>query len=161
MFVLIKINFKKKKKTNQINFFRLKGKYMNIEFDYAGQAVGGQIISYLLEKSRVVHQNEGDQNFHIFYQLISGLDELNLKKLQLRRDPSVYYYLNQGETAIDYNIDDSKQFIVVKNALKVFDFTEIEEESIYKIIASIIHMGQVGFFEGMRSDKNFSIKNLN
>lgn len=120
---------------------------MNIEFDYTGEPKSGQIISYLLEKSRVVHQNEGDQNFHIFYQLISGLDELTLNKLQLRRDSSVYYYLNQGETNVDYNIDDSKEFLNVKNALKVFDFSDDEEESIYKIIASIIHMGQIGFFE--------------
>ena len=118
---------------------------MNIEFDFTGEAISGQIHEYLLEKSRVVHQNEGDQNFHIFYQLISGLDESSLQKLQLRRDASVYYYLNQGETAIDD--DDSKEFLNVQNALKVFDFTEEEEASIYKIIASIIHMGQIGFLE--------------
>ena len=72
-----------------------KGKYMNVEFDYTGEPISGSIISYLLEKSRVVHQNKGDQNFHIFYQMISGLDEATLQQLQLRRDPSFYNYLNQ------------------------------------------------------------------
>lgn len=120
---------------------------MNIEFDYTGEPISGSIISYLLEKSRVVHQNKGDQNFHIFYQMISGLDELTLQKLGLRRDPSFYNYLNQGDTNAECSIDDSNEFLNVKNGLKVFDFSEEEEQSIYKIVAAIIHMGQIGFFE--------------
>ena len=120
---------------------------MSIVYDYTDEPISGSIISYLLEKSRVVHQNKGDQNFHIFYQMISGLDEQTLQSLQLRRDPSFYNYLNQGDTNAECSIDDSKEFSNVKNGLKVFDFNEAEEESIYRIVAAIIHMGQIGFFE--------------
>lgn len=69
---------------------------MDVQFDFTGAPEGGNILNYLLEKSRVIHQNHGERNFHIFYQLLTGGDDALLREMHLKRDLDAYYYLSDG-----------------------------------------------------------------
>jgi len=57
-----------------------------------GLPVGGVVLNYLLEKSRVVRHTEGEENFHVFYELIHGADTSLLDTLHLSDDSDNYRY---------------------------------------------------------------------
>ncbi|XP_038669057.1 unconventional myosin-Ic-like [Scyliorhinus canicula] len=119
------------------------GKYMDVQFDFRGAPVGGHILNYLLEKSRVVHQNHGERNFHIFYQVIEGGDEDLLRRLGLERSPQSYQYLVKGHCAKVSSINDKNDWKTVHKALSVIDFSNADIEELLNVVASVLHLGNL------------------
>ncbi|KAK1788386.1 hypothetical protein P4O66_015993, partial [Electrophorus voltai] len=122
------------------------GKYMDVQFDYKGAPIGGHIINYLLEKSRVVHQNHGERSFHIFYQLLESGDNSLLTRLGLQKtNPQHYHYLVKGNCPRVSSISDKHSWKIVTKAFTVIGFNEEEVEELLKVVASVLHLGNMQF----------------
>ncbi|ETO25680.1 class VII unconventional myosin [Reticulomyxa filosa] len=136
------------------------GKYVEIFMNDELQLMGGKTTNYLLEKVRVARQAEGERNYHIFYMLTKGCDRNLRQSLELGQ-PEQYYYCNSGNCTTVPGINDKGDFDDVREAFKTLEFNEKDVESIYRIVAGILHIGNVEFerVQSNYADDTSKVKN--
>uniref|UniRef100_W5L375 Myosin VIIAa n=1 Tax=Astyanax mexicanus TaxID=7994 RepID=W5L375_ASTMX len=120
------------------------GKYIDIHFNKRGAIEGAKIEQYLLEKSRVCRQARDERNYHIFYCMLKGMTSDQKKKLGLGKATD-YTYLTIGNCTVCDGRDDQKEYSNIRSAMKVLMFTDTENWEISKLLASILHMGNLHY----------------
>ncbi|XP_075385260.1 unconventional myosin-VIIb [Tenrec ecaudatus] len=120
------------------------GKYIDIYFNSSGVIEGAQIEQFLLEKSRVCRQAQEERNFHIFYCMLMGMN-VEEKKLLCLGMPSEYHYLTMGNCSSCEGLSDAKNYAHIRSAMKILMFSDSENWDLSKLLAAILHLGNVGF----------------
>ena len=129
------------------------GKYIDIFFDESFALAGAKIDTYLLEKSRVVSQEQGERNFHIFYQITapnSGISPQMASILKLAPPEQFNYTAKGANVSVGYKPANSFQHTV--GALQQIGIHEEERNEIFKVLGAVLHAGNIKV--GMDKEQN-------
>ena len=130
------------------------GKFIRIEFSRFGQIAGAYIDWYLLEKSRVVHINSQERNYHVFYQLLHGADGTMRKDFLLdNMDMEDFEYTRNGNDTIS-GVSDLDEWNSLLEAFHIMNFSQADQKAVLQTIASVLHLGNIHVVkESVRADQ--------
>ncbi|KAG0457447.1 hypothetical protein HPP92_022604 [Vanilla planifolia] len=128
------------------------GKFVEIQFDQRGKISGAAIRTYLLERSRVCQVSDPERNYHCFYMLCAAPPE-DIKRYKLG-NPKTFHYLNQSNCCDLEGVDDSKEYLQTRKAMDVVGIGSGEQEAIFRVVAAILHLGNIKFSEGKETDSS-------
>ncbi|KAL1081521.1 hypothetical protein V6Z11_D09G070700 [Gossypium hirsutum] len=126
------------------------GKFVEIQFDGRGRISGAAIRTYLLERSRVCQVSDPERNYHCFYMLCAAPPE-DVEKFKVG-NPRTFHYLNQSNCFELDVLDDSKEYLETKRAMDIVGINQAEQEAIFRVVAAILHLGNVEFVKGKKTD---------
>nr|XP_058917905.1 unconventional myosin-X isoform X2 [Kogia breviceps] len=120
------------------------GKFVQLNICQKGNIQGGRIKPDFSSQNRVVRQNPGERNYHIFYALLAGLERDEKEEFYLSV-PENYHYLNQSGCVGDKTISDQESFREVITAMEVMQFSKEEVREVLRLLAGILHLGNIEF----------------
>mmetsp|Transcript_10152 Transcript_10152/g.13310 ORF Transcript_10152/g.13310 Transcript_10152/m.13310 type:complete len:1211 (-) Transcript_10152:695-4327(-) len=119
------------------------GKWIEVYVDPVESCiVSSKIINYLLEKSRLVYQQSGERNYHIFYQLTK---DSGIRSKYGVSTADNYRYTNQSGVYDAHLIDDAREFVEVQEAMDMLKFSDEEKDWVLSLTCGILTLGNVTF----------------
>lgn len=125
------------------------GKYTVLYIDKIKKNVrGASIQNYLLEKSRVTNLGKEERTYHIFYCMCRFMSSDLRSKYLLNNDGNqcrleLFKYLNKSSIFETPKINDEEFYEDVVNSLKFLEFRENEQEAFWKILITVLYIGNL------------------
>ncbi|XP_031107658.1 myosin-9-like [Ipomoea triloba] len=128
------------------------GKFVEIQFDKHGRISGAAIRTYLLERSRVCQVSDAERNYHCFYLLCAAPQE-EIDKYKLGH-PKTFHYLNQSNCYEIAGVSDAQDYLATRKAMDIVGISKEEQEAIFRVVAAILHLGNIEFAKGKEADSS-------
>ncbi|XP_057977579.1 myosin-17-like [Malania oleifera] len=128
------------------------GKFVELQFDKNGRISGAAVRTYLLERSRVCQISDPERNYHCFYLLCAAPPE-EIERYKLR-NPKSFHYLNQSNCYELDGINDAHEYLATRRAMDIVGISEQEQEAIFRVVAAILHLGNICFAKGKEIDSS-------
>eukprot|EP00922_Rhytidocystis_sp_ex-Travisia-forbesii_P048916 GHVS01072828.1.p1 GENE.GHVS01072828.1~~GHVS01072828.1.p1 ORF type:complete len:827 (-),score=102.51 GHVS01072828.1:226-2706(-) len=117
------------------------GRFMQLDVGKEGGIHYGSVLAFLLEKSRILTQEDGERSYHIFYQLIKGADAATKAKYHIG-DANSYKFINPNCTQVD-GIDDVQEYKDVQESLQSMNLNAEEQGAVWSIVSGVLLLGNV------------------
>ncbi|KAK3587120.1 hypothetical protein CHS0354_006760 [Potamilus streckersoni] len=118
------------------------GKYIHLQFSRQGQLQGANILTYLLEKTRVVHQGPRECNFHIFYQLLQGIDDWPVPNAISKELKNAHFKITPPATGpVHENLCLGQTLKAMSEIGLPVDF----QQNIFQVLSAILFLGNIEF----------------
>lgn len=117
---------------------------MEVCFDTNFKIKGCRVTAYLLEKSRVVTQGNGERSYHIFYMLLAGANKDWRRDFSLRPAEEFLYLSRTGCLNVDRR-DDMKEFTDLLFAMNSLGLDVARQAQIFMALAAVLHLGNLTF----------------
>mmetsp|Transcript_2679 Transcript_2679/g.7443 ORF Transcript_2679/g.7443 Transcript_2679/m.7443 type:complete len:1616 (+) Transcript_2679:509-5356(+) len=128
------------------------GKFIELGFSRAGHLLGAKVQTYLLEKVRLAFHAAGERNYHIFYQLLRGAKDDEHAKYEFHEGitggldlPNFFHYTGQGGAPHLREFTDESGLEYTLKAMRRLGWKEELIDQVLKLIAGILHLGQIQF----------------
>ncbi|XP_073043958.1 myosin-17-like [Primulina eburnea] len=128
------------------------GKFVEIQFDKSGRISGAAIRTYLLERSRVCQISDPERNYHCFYLLCAAPPE-EREKYKLG-NPESFHFLNQSKCIKLDGVNDAEEYLATRRAMDIVGISEEEQEAIFRVVAAVLHLGNIEFAKGKEIDSS-------
>ncbi|KAM9313161.1 unconventional myosin-IXa [Gastrophryne carolinensis] len=163
-------------KTSQNNNSSRFGKFIQVNYHETGTVRGAYVEKYLLEKSRLVYQEQQERNYHVFYYLLAGASEEEKAEFHLSH-PESYHYLNQrtrkpqrpswGDHGYEDETDSwsgegedlRHDFERLQLAMEMVGFLVATRRQIVSLLSAILHLGNIQYKRKTYRDESIDISN--
>ena len=139
------------------------GKYIKLQYSDDNMLLSAYTDTFLLEKSRILTCNPGESNYHIFYYMVDGLKDTDptlAKEFGLETASyDQFRVLNDSGGGCSWaDRGDEENLDSLQVALANVDFTPEEQKEIFRLLAAILHLGNVKVSAASEDSGNISLE---